>query len=406
MKGLYKDRRFHFILSANILSSIGSGITMIAVPWLLVSRVHGGSLFGYITILMTAVNFFITPLIGHLIDRYSRKKILLIGEIIGFFIVLLFAVQGILGIKFQVWHYIVLYGSGSFYYNLFYPAIFAFNQEIFDKSVYRPLNGAMEIQGQLSSVAAGALAAILMTKVDLHWLLLFDAFTYISAFLLFLKIPYQRRVHTGQKVKFWLKITEGYRYMHKKPALFLYLTASLMPFIGVMVTNYVFPVYLKEVLHVSASIYGMQSMVYGIGAVAAGVVVPILAFKRGNEFSITVTIFVYAAAISAVILIKSIPLYFILTILLAFGNAGTRVARNAFMMEKVPNDVMGRVDSLFRLIGLGLRLILLSVFTGLSIQNNISFSFYILSFLLAASFVIILFINRMDNKQAIDITTT
>ncbi|NHM31818.1 MFS transporter [Neobacillus terrae] len=395
MVNLYKDPRFHSILAANILSSIGSGITMTAVPWLLISKVEGGTLFGYITIVMTVINFLTTPIIGHVIDQYPRKNILLLGEILGFFLLLFFALEGIMGVNYELWHYIVLYGSASFYYNLFYPAIFAFNQEIFEPAAYRPLSGAMEIQGQLSSVISGALAAALLSRIDLHWLLLFDAATYLSAFLLFYKIPYhQQKRQVTQKVLFWIKVTEGYRYMHKRPALFLFLTASFMPFIGVMVTNYVNPVYLKNILHADVAVYGMQGMVYGIGAAAAGVIIPILALKKGNEFSILISVFVYAAGISVVIFTKSISVFYLLTILMAYGNAGTRVARNAFMMENVPNEVMGRTDSLFRLIGLGIRILLLSVFTELSIQNNITYSFYILSALLITCFLIIFILNR------------
>ena len=48
----------------------------------------------------------------------------------------------------------------------------------------------------------------------------------------------------------------------------------------------------------------------------------------------------------------------------AVGNAGTRVARNVLMMEEIPK-VMGRVDSLFRLIGTGIRILLiLMLFTA------------------------------------------
>ena len=34
------------------------------------------------------------------------------------------------------------------------------------------------------------------------------------------------------------------------------------------------------------------------------------------------------------------------------------------MMEEIPNEVMGRVDSLFRLIGTGIRILLLMLFTA------------------------------------------
>jgi MFS family permease len=399
MRELYRDRRFYFILAANLLSSIGSGITMIAIPWLLVSERNGATFFGYATIVMTMINFIMAPFIGQWVDKFSRKKILMIGELVGFLIILFFAICGFLGIEYGIWHYMILYGTGSFYYNLFYPGMFALNQEIFPKSVYKSLNGAMEIQGQLSSVIAGAIAALLIGKIKLEWILLFDAITYLSAFGLFWAIPYVKK--TGDLTKedrFWIKLTEGYRYMRSRPKLFLFLLASFVPFIGVMVTNYLFPVYLVNVLKVEGSTYGAQSMVYGIGAVLAGIMIPFFAKKFGNESSIMVTTLLYTIGISLIIFTKAVPIYLVLISLLAFGNAGTRVARNSFLMDSIPNQIIGRVDSLFRTIGLAIRVVLLSVFTIVNANLDIHYSFYILAGLLIVSWIIIILTKSTAKK--------
>jgi MFS family permease len=390
MKKLLQDRRFHLVLAANLLSSIGSGITMIAVPWLLVSGEGGAVLFGYATIIMTIINFIMAPFIGQWVDRFSRKKLLMIGELAGFLIVLSFAIAGFLGVDYGYWHYMLLYGSGSFYYNLFYPGIFALNQEIFPKTVYKSLNGAMEIQGQLSSVIAGAIAAMLIGKLQLEWLLLFDSFTYLSAFMLFVAIPYIKKSE-GKEIdtSYWAKLTEGYRYMSKRPKLFLFLLASFVPFIGVMVTNYLFPIYLVDVLKVDSSIYGAQSMVYGIGAVIAGIFIPFLSKRLGNENSIIITTFFYTAGLILLILTEAVAVYLILISILAFGNAGTRVARNSYLMDHIPNQIVGRVDSLFRTIGLGIRVLLLTTFTFVNAHLHVSYSFYILAGLLVVSLCIV-----------------
>lgn len=399
MNRLYRDRRFYFILFANILSSIGSGITMIAIPWLLVTEVDGGTTFGYITIFMTVFNFIITPSIGHLVDRYSRKRILMFGEAFGFLIVIAFVFVGALGLDYQVWHYIILYGTGSFYYNLFYPAIFAFNQEIFDQSVYKQLNGAMEIQGQISSVIAGAFAAMLISTVQLHFLLILDAITYLGAFLLFKMVPYSPKERSLTKGSYLIKMTEGYKYMTNQPLLFWFLLASFMPFIGVMVTNYVFPVYLADILKADASVYGMQSMVYGIGAATAGVFIPFFAAKWGNRRSIVITVFIYTIGISSILLTKNIPFFLVLTVLLAFGNAGTRVARNSYMMDTVPNEIIGRVDSLFRAVGLALRVVLLMMFTGLTASSHISLSFLILTGIMTSALLIVYILEKTMKRR-------
>lgn len=406
MNVLYKDRRFYFILAANLLSSIGSGITMVAVPWLMVSQTDGATTYGYATIVMTMINFIMAPFIGQWVDRFPRKKILMIGETIGFLMVLVFAISGFIGIEYGIWHYMILYGTGSFYYNLFYPGMFALNQEIFPKSVYKSLNGAMEIQGQLSSVIAGALAAILIGKIKLEWMLLFDAFTYLSALGLFWAIPYVPKTMALRKDdRFWIKLTDGYRYMIKRPKLFLFLLASFVPFIGVMVTNYLFPVYLVDVLKVDGSIYGAQSMVYGIGAVFAGFMIPFFAKKFGNEHSIVVTTLLYTIGISLIIFTKAVPIYLVLISLLAFGNAGTRVARNSYLMDSVPNQIIGRVDSLFRTIGLAIRVVLLSTFTIVNAKLEIHYSFYILAGLLISSWIVIIFTKNPTKKSSQIIST-
>jgi MFS family permease len=397
MSLLYHDRRFQYILAANILSSIGTGITMIVVPWLFVNQAGGKASFGYTMLTLTVLSFVLTPFIGWMVDRFSRKRMLLAGEAIGGMIVVVFGICGFLGMTYQTVHYILLFVVGSLYYTFFYPTIFAFNQEIFDRSQYKPLNGLMEIQGQLSSVLAGGLASFMLQSVELKWILLFDAFTYAAAFLLLARIPYKQTSAIQTEGSFWKKISEGYHYMKTRPVLFLFLLASFMPFIGVMVTNYLFPVYISDVLHGDGSVYGFHEMVYGIGAALAGIFIPLMLRKLSTEWSIVMTVSIYTLALIMYSFFPSIPLFYLLTVFTAFGNAGTRVARNSLMMEMIPNEKIGRVDGLFRVVGLGFRIVLLATFTKNVTDANVLVSFGILNILLVvATMIVFLTVKRIS----------
>ncbi|MGD6887827.1 MFS transporter, partial [Staphylococcus shinii] len=94
---------------------------------------------------------------------------------------------------YELWHYIVIYMIGSLYYTIFYPTMFALNQELFSKDQFKVLNGTMEVQGQLSSMVAGAIASVLLLKWDLHYILFLDVCTYAIAIYFFVKIPYVRK---------------------------------------------------------------------------------------------------------------------------------------------------------------------------------------------------------------------
>ena len=165
MTNLFQDSRFRLIIFANIAASIGSGITMIAIPWLLVTSENGEAVFGYVALCMTILSFILTPFVGHLIDRMSRKRILLISQMVSLMMLLIFSVMGFVGASYETWHYMIIYMIGSLYYTFFYPTMFALNQEIFSKEQYSSLNGTMEIQGQLSSMIAGGVASLLLTEM-------------------------------------------------------------------------------------------------------------------------------------------------------------------------------------------------------------------------------------------------
>ncbi|MBK3496439.1 MFS transporter [Viridibacillus sp. YIM B01967] len=390
MKNLYNDSRFRLIIFANIASSIGSGITMIAIPWMLVSSNNGNAVFGYVTICMTITNFLITPFIGNLVDKMNRKKILLISEFLCFLLLIFFSLIGFIGLSYEVWHYTIIYMIGSLYYTIFYPTMFALNQELFNKDQYKALNGTMEVQGQLSSMIAGALASILLVKWDLHYILLLDVISYAAAIYFYLKLPYMGKPIDIAEEMDTSKVSEGLRYMLKRPAMFVFLFFSIMPFIGVMITNYLFPVYLMDVLKASASAYGIENMIYAFGAIIAGMFVPVLAKKIGNEKTIIFGVIMYTIAISLIVLVN-LPVYLSLMFLIAAGNSGTRVARNSFLMDQIPNEIIGRVDSLFRSIGLLFRIVLLAIFTQMVSSGLIIYCFIILSGVLIVSSGFVIF---------------
>ncbi len=193
MSSLYHDSRLYYILGANSLSAIGSGIVMITIPWLLIKEGGGETTFGYVSIVATLIMFLLTPFIGQSIDRFSRKSLLLCNEGIGIAVIGMMTIWGFAGQSYHSIHYIIIYIAGSFYYLLFYPTIFAFNQEIFQAEHYKNLSGTMEIQGQLTQVISGAAASFLIEIVSLKWILLVDMLTFAGAFFLFLCIPYVKK---------------------------------------------------------------------------------------------------------------------------------------------------------------------------------------------------------------------
>lgn len=387
MSQLLQDKRLLKVLVANILSSTGSGITMIAIPWLFINREGGEKLFGYVMLSMTVVLFLITPYIGLMVDRFSRKGILLFSQVVGFLLLLTFSILGFLGVHYQMLQLIILYASGSLYFSIFFPTMFAFSQEIFERSKYKLINGAMEVQSQTSSMLAGGIASILITRIHLSWILLIDAFSYAGAFIILAYIPYTKIKETLRNESFWNRLTEGYRYMRKSPLLFLFLFATFMPFIVLQVTNYIFPIYIYDTLHSTALVLGLSEFSYAVGAILAGIFIPYLMQRFGNQITAVMTILAFLLSILAFFFLPIVSIFLILQVLIGIGNAGTRVVRKTVMMEKIPNDKIGRVNSLYQVIGLAFRISLIGLFTKTLPQLGTNFSLGLLGLILVLALV-------------------
>src|SRR4051812_25364391 len=108
MKDLLRDTRVHRLFVANTLGSIGSGVTVFAVPWMLVHRAHGSEVFRWATIGTTLGLFLFMPYYGAWVDRSSRKTMLLASEIFGFLATTSMAISALVLGRVETWQLVTV----------------------------------------------------------------------------------------------------------------------------------------------------------------------------------------------------------------------------------------------------------------------------------------------------------
>lgn len=364
---LLRDNRVRRLLVANTLGSIGSGVTIFSVPWILVHREGGNEAYRWVTIATTLALFIAAPYYGSWVDRHSRKTALLSSEAFGFTATMSMALTGLALGHFDLWQLTVVYFCGMLYYTLHYPAKFAFIQQIFDRSQYQSLTGLLEIQGQTAMMIAGGLGGLLVEHVPLWVILLFDASTYLTSFLVQSTIPYvptHLKDGTAEAAKIpgrpsvWSGIAGGWRWLSERPQLNIFLTCSLIPFIIVMAGNYLFPIYVSQTLHASAGWFAGGEIAFAVGAIIAGVLLPRLIKEHSAFSTIPGTMVAFALGLVVVVTCRFPMAFLLASVLLGFGNSGSRVARNALLLHVVPNHVMGRVGGYFAVLDRILRTLL------------------------------------------------
>jgi len=303
-------------------------------------------------------------------------------------------------------------------YAVHYPNLYAFVQEIIEPEYYGKITSYLEIQGQLTSILAGAGAALLLEGTTagtthffgMEWEWPFtiaawiDASTYFISFLIIWFIRYESlHTRTLERGTIWQELTTGYRYLRENPYLFLFGVASYSVFVAVLLeTFFLGALYVSEHLQAGANVYGTSKMFYAVGAVFSGLMIQKVLRKLSPPMmGIIVMTFLTGFLFLILGFGKSVWLFFIILLILGITNAGIRILRTTYLFSTIPNQVFGRATSIFSLSNIMLRIFFLAIFSIPFFQTGIGvkYPFYLLGgFLMVAGIVLVKYRRQFPKR--------
>ncbi len=399
---------------ANTISGIAQGISMLAIPWYFAQN-EEMSKFGLVYAITTVFSMFWVPYSGTFVDRYNRRNLFLaITAVCG---AIIFGVTG-LGYYWGAlpWYLVASVFMVTFLnYNIHYPTLYAFIQEISEPQHYAKMTSYLEIQGQMARMMAGAFGALLLEGTKngvlqlfgfdiqlgfdieawkIHEIFFLDASTYLVAFCILLLIRFQSLTQRYfEKGGVWTQLKIGYQYLKTHPLIFIFGLASYAIFLTVLLEGfYLGAQYAKAHLQADGSVYATAAMCYSIGAVLSGAMIQRV-FKR---FSVPTSIIIMTWVTAALYFIlagsKMIPIYYLMIFILGLTNAGTRVMRTTFLFRNIDNQVYGRANSIFFLANILFRIFFIAIFALPFFQrdNHVIYTFVILGLFLVGSVLILM----------------
>lgn len=416
-----------FLFAANSISGMAQGISMIAIPWYFSNQLEEPALFGKIYLSIAVVSLFWGLYSGSLIDRFNRKNIMQIYTVIGTMFLTAVAAIGMFNGFVPSFLVALVFGFTFLIYNIHYPNLYAFLQEITEPENYSKITSYIEIQGQTTTAMAGALAAILLagTKdgtlnllgfeipvgIDIEaWPLqqvfLLNGFTYFLAFLLVRKIrfiPFSTRLQEVQTV--FERVKTGLLFLKENPLLFLFGNATFLVFLGILITNfYLKPIYIKQHLLEAADVYAAYEMYFAFGSVLAGLA--ITRIFRG--FSMVKSVIILSLCGGTIFLLNSfntnLMYFYILAFLLGLCNAGIRIMRVTYFFKNIPNQLIGRSSSVFMTMNVLYRIIIVALisntfFTTEARVTIVYFAFGVL--IIVAAISILPFYKKLVNLKPV-----
>ncbi|MFT5618092.1 MAG: DHA3 family macrolide efflux protein-like MFS transporter [Arenicella sp.] len=407
------------IFVANATSGFAQGISMLAIPWYFAQQEESGT-FNFYYAIITFLTLIWSPNAGAIVDRFNRKKVFLLTNISEGFVIGVIALVGFYFSSLPQEAILLVFLVTILGYHIHYPNLYAFAQEITPKESYTSVASTLEVVGQSTSVASGILGAILLEgavyQFDFGWsgqvgiwelaipkweiweIFAMDACTYGVSILLISTLRYipvvKKKVETGPLSK---RLKTGLRFLYNHPYVFIYSFFAYAIFINMLVMLHaLLPSYVKFHLEGNGTLLGFHELCNATGALMAG----ILCKKLFEKLSLSTTMIILLLITSVSYLFLAFQsnntLFLFIGFVIGFANSGARIFRVTYVFDRVPNELIGRVNSVMTAGNTLMRGIFISLFTlPFFVEESVIYAYFVLAiFTLLASVVI--WVNRKN----------
>lgn len=317
---------------------------------------------------------------------------------------------------------ILIFATTLFAYFIHFPNLYAFVQEIEDQKSYAKLTRLIEIIGQVTAMGAGAVTAVLMggrffsfefEPWHIHHVFLLNGVTYIVSFIVILFIKYESSVQAEDKkpsagVESAVTVGEslkiGLAYLKKNPIVFVFGLLSSAIFISYMTMLWsIIQTYVTNHLHEphAETTISIVELYLGLGALLCALFIKYLF----DEMPIPKVILILTLLISACFIVlavtQNVIILFVVTVLIGFTNAGSRIYRVLYLFGEVPNRLIGRVQSIINIPQTLIPVAFLFIFgSNFFVKGGgVIYSFWILGGFTLINAILVLVVYKKVNKS-------
>ncbi len=267
--------RFFTIWGGQALSIIGSQLVQFGLIWYLTVQTGSATVLATASLVGLLPNVIVGPFIGALVDRWDRRRIMLVSDtaitLLTIGLAILFALDAV-----EVWHiYVVMFARALF-------GSFHSNAMAASTSLMVPVEHLTRIQGinQMLNgglnIIAAPLGALLLGVLPMQGILSIDVFSALFAIvpLLFTRIPQPDR-HTGiiqddGQETLWQGVKSGVRYVIGWPGLLIVSLMTVGINFAIIPAFSLMPLLVREYFDGSAIHLGWVESAMGIGMFVGG----------------------------------------------------------------------------------------------------------------------------------------
>lgn len=357
----FKNRyTFLIIWFGQFISIVGSGLTRFALGVTLFQQTGKATDFILITAFTVVPGILLSPLAGTVIDRYNRRTIMLLADMVAglstFLIIALIASD-----QLAIWHIYLVTTINAAANTFQFPAYAALIAQVVPKTHLSRANGLVSLGESISGISAPLVAGFVVATFGLEAVLLLDVVTFLFAVgtLLVIRVPDVNidEKEKSEPISMQKGLKAGWAFIVARPGLRGLLLFTVV--LGVIAV----PELLLTPLVLSFASEADLGLVLGsggLGYLVGSLIITATGGPKRLVLSIVGIEFITGIATVTIALQASIPLIMAAVFVHYFTFAVSATASTTLWQRKVPPTLHGRVFSLQRMINwLALPLMLL-----------------------------------------------
>ncbi|KPI30276.1 protein of unknown function DUF894 DitE [Actinobacteria bacterium OK074] len=350
---LWRQRDFMLLWSGQTVSEMGSAVTQIALPLLAVVALKASTFQVGLLTAATTVAFAVIALpAGALVDRGSKRSIMIVCNILRLLIIGSVPVASALGTLTMTQLYVVAVAAGAC--TVFFDVSYQSYVPSLVRAEYRmDANGKLGTTQAFAQLGGPGLGGGLTAVLGAAGAMTADAISYAVSVVSILGIRAREEPPLARPVDETLRsrIAEGLGFVvrHRILRRVVACSATVNLFSGM--SQALTMVYLVRVLHVRPGLTGLIVAVAAVGGVAGGVFAGRLARKIGSARIIWLSMLVFSAP--QMIAGAAWPGWGVLLFPLGWGSAYFagmvyNVAQVSYRQSVTPPELMGRMNAAVR----------------------------------------------------------
>lgn len=287
---------------------------------------------------------------GVFIDRWNRKLVMIISDCFIAASTLALVVLFFLG-KAEIWHIYILAAARSVGQAFHLPAMQASIPLIAPEDQLMRIAGINQMIQSTSGIAGPAIGALLITLLDMKWVLVLDVLGALFAVgtLMMVFIPNPEKKSEAHTPHVFREMKEGLLEIYRDSGLYWLFVFSVIATFFIMPIAVLFP--LMTLNHFGGSVLQMSivEILWGLGMLAGGAIVGVKNFKGNKALLINYMYLVFGATfLFSGLLPPTAFIWFV--VLTGIGGISSAIYNASFMsliQIKINPTMLGRVFSTY-----------------------------------------------------------